>query len=125
MPYCLNCRKQIPEDIEFCPDCGNQLIGKSFSSSDNWNKRHLHWTMFFTSISFGFIYRIGRLLDTQFDTGIVSIIAYVLAVVLLVYVSIWALREKQRSLLWLLLVIPFTWIPYILLSNNSAESQVK
>ena len=66
MPYCAHCGKQITEDINFCPECGQpttqynketvatsahaEISDMSYNKHKNWFERHLNWTMIFTWI---------------------------------------------------------------------------
>jgi len=52
------------------------------------------------------------------DEGPVAGIASWAYVIAMAVVGTWGLRQKNRSLWWLLLVIPFGWIPYVCLKNK-------
>jgi len=92
----------------------------------DWFKRHLNWTLLFASILIPLIalllaYTINDSLGTTFP----SIVGWILTILILVIYG-WVLRQKNRSLWWLLLFWwPIGLFIYTGLSNNRERHDIR
>jgi len=126
--------------MKFCPQCGQSLVSSDLaekqryvhqpdahSKEKNWFERHLHWTAVLTflgaAIIVGLFYIFYITIDPYMSLTTQSIIDYLVAVIVLAIGWGWVLRQKQRSLAWLLLAIfvPFGWLSIFLLENKSRQ----
>ena len=82
----------------------------------NWFQRHLNWTLALTLlVALLFVFATtGASAITEFTVrGIATIVAFVVAA--------WVIRQKGRSLGWLLMgVIPFDWINWLFLKERES-----
>ena len=132
MKYCPNCGRPV-EGMKFCPQCGQRLLGLDFEGTrrsivkgeaapreSNWFERHLNWTMVLAWVgSYIITYIVAALVllanPYVSDDGFVAILVIAnLAVV--IGVGQWVLRNKNRSLAWLL--VCWTWF-FLLIENHS------
>lgn len=114
---CSNCGAQVAFETRFCGNCGIQLNWPTQQQIQpppqyqqqiqqpahmNWFKRHLNWTYFISWLFCVGLVEGGRLVaETDRLIGLIEV--WVGAILLLV-VSIWVVRQKGRSLAWLLLL---------------------
>ena len=78
----------------------------------SWFKNHLNWTATF-GILLGLLFSI---LAREFENDFL----WALAVAVLLVISTWVLRQKRRTLWWLLILfVPLGWPFFIVLQNRS------
>jgi len=123
MGYCTECGTKLEENMRFCPECGQRLVG--FGSAEktgagpileastkygSWFQRHLNWTLIFA-------YLIWLPLNLSYD-----IAPQIIGAILLLFVSGWVIKQKGRSLWWVLLAPVFSplW-----LKNERAVAQAR
>jgi fatty acid desaturase len=140
MKYCPSCGKAGVEGMKFCPQCGQSLAGfdleekqryvnrpEAPSKKKNWFERHLHWTAVLTflgaAVAVGSVYAFYITLDPYISLEAQTAIDCLVASIVLAIGWGWVLRQKQRSLTWLLLAIfvPFGWLSIFLLENKSQQ----
>ena len=90
----------------------------------NWFKKHLNWTFFVTAglaaglrevSAFIFIYVFNA--EPVLGSGI----GFLVGLILVGFICSWILRQKNRDVLWLLiLIVPFGWVTFLLLENRSS-----
>jgi len=98
----------------------------------NWFQRHLNWIWVLTVVAFYPLdFALGLLIGLvlystdpymAYETveGIAVAIAVIVNLVILFLVSGWVLRQKSRSLWWLLILfVPFGGIVFLCLENRS------
>jgi uncharacterized membrane protein YhaH (DUF805 family) len=127
IPYvCLKNKK--------CVKCGMQVAERVEAGlpKKNWFERHLNWTVAIAScitflitvlIEYIIIFEdvpspISASNTTIMVMLFVWFIAFVAYPIIMLVVGSWGLRQKGRSLWWLFLVVPFSWIPYVCLKNK-------
>ena len=113
---CTTCERQLCEDCKevldgrfYCYTCYSgavQLAGETSDSGNlNWFERHLNWTMILawlaTSIPGGIGYAVSLATDSMGPVVVTGLIAGLAMLI----VWGWALRKRNRSLLWLLLCL--------------------
>lgn len=88
-----------------------------------WFQRHLNWTMAFIWILIlPTIVLVGDMLGISL--GLTNFIVFIVPIVIILPLSGWALKQKKRSLWWLLLfIIPFMWLIFLRLENQSLKEQ--
>ncbi|MCK4354208.1 MAG: zinc ribbon domain-containing protein, partial [Dehalococcoidia bacterium] len=104
MKYCPNCGKAGVEGMKFCPQCGRRLMGLHLEEKQrsapkpeapleqrNWFEGHLNWTWVFA-------YLIWLPLNLSYN-----IVPQVIGAVFLLFVSGWVIKQKGRTLWWILL----------------------
>ncbi len=109
MNYCPHCGTKLEPNMRFCPECGHRLT--DFSSEEkqrsvpipetppkdkSWFRRHLNWTWVFA-------YLIWLPLNLSYD-----IAPQVIGAIFLLFVSGWVIKQKRRSLWWILLTPVFS-----------------
>lgn len=60
MPYCRNCGKDVPEDAQFCPNCGTSVEVSTRPKLAYWSERFVAWLI--DIILLGVFLSIARLL---------------------------------------------------------------
>jgi len=109
MNYCPNCGTKLGLDLRFCPECGQKLtdfnseekqraipIPKTPPKNNSWFRRHLNWTWVFA-------YLMWLPLNLSYN-----IEPQIIGAILLLFVSGWVLKQKGRSLWWILLTPVFS-----------------
>ena len=113
---CSNCGAQVAFGVKFCTGCGTPFNWPTQQQMQyqpdyyqqqtqqpvhiNWLKRHLNWTYFISWLfCVGLVGGGELLLETDRLLGLIEL--WVGAILLLV-VSIWVVRQKGRSLAWVL-----------------------
>jgi len=109
MNYCPHCGTKLEPNLRFCPECGQRLT--DFSSEEkqrsvptpeappkdkSWFQRHLNWTWVFA-------YLIWLPLNLCYN-----IVPQVIGAIFLFFVSGWVIKQKGRSLWWILLTPVFS-----------------
>lgn len=109
MNYCPHCGTKLEPNMRFCPECGQRLT--DFGSEDkqrsvpisevppkdkSWFRRHLNLTWVFAYL----IWLPMNLSD--------NIEPQIIGAVLLLFVSGWVIKQKERSLWWILLTPVFS-----------------
>ncbi len=88
----------------------------------DWSRRHLNWTvviLWVTVLPLAFI--IGGVLDVP-----EHVISWLIPLLILLPFTGWALKQKNRSLRWLLLfIIPFLWLVFLGLKNRSEQKALE
>lgn len=126
--------------MRFCPQCGQGLTGVDLegkrryihrldapSKKRNWFERHLHWTAVLTFLGaiviVGLVYAFYMTVDPYMSIETQGIIDFLIAAIVIAIGWGWVLRQKRRSLAWLLLAIfvPFGWLSIFLLENKSQQ----
>ena len=92
-----------------------------------WFRRHLNWVAFFSWVAlYPLGYIIGKLIvsiNPYMSTGIYYSIVYIISALWLFGIDGWVLRQKNRGLWYLLLlIIPFGWIGFLLIENQRSIS---
>jgi hypothetical protein len=100
----------------------------------NWFRRHLNWTwilaqlaIFLISFAFMCVLAIVIIHSPAFNIGYVFTgasmlinMVWILTIVTAFGVGAWVLKEKDRSLAWLLIIpIPFGWFFFLMLDNRN------
>ena len=148
MPYCPKCGNEVVEQNRYCPKCGAKISiaferpvenikeperifvykpqeGNSVerkAQSLNWFQRHLNWTVVLTAIGttavvFGLSIFFAVTVPNAPDELYFPL--FIIPLVVIMPVAGWALKRKNRSLWWLLILfIPFGWIVYLCLENR-------
>ncbi|MCX5998001.1 MAG: zinc-ribbon domain-containing protein [Chloroflexi bacterium] len=135
---CPNCGYQVAFGTQFCGHCGNPLAWQqpiapttalsatinSQQQETNWFQRHLNWTwvlavFFVPLILFALIGFIYWLTYQTWPVGLFDIVLRTLSVVLPILdliVSGWVIKNKGRSLWWILLT---GWLSPLWLGNKN------
>jgi hypothetical protein len=113
---CPNCGVLVAFGVRFCGNCGTQLnwptqqVQPSLQFQQqiqqpvqmNWFKRHLNWTYFISWLFCAGLVEGGRLVaETDRLMGLIEVWV---GVILLLVVSIWVVKQKGRSLAWMLFI---------------------
>jgi hypothetical protein len=97
----------------------------------NWFRRHLHWTWVFAQFVADMIFIAGILfmllmssVSPDFFITYIIVVWYVLGSILsfaaLFGVGGWVLKQKGRSLAWLLIfLVPFGWFIFLFIENRN------
>lgn len=124
-----NYQWQISPHYQQQSPCYQQKQWSYQPTSKNWFQRHLNWTIilggllaylitFILAFWFGFTFH-----DLSYETleGAVAIIGYITTSIVTSLIVGWVLRQKNRSLWWLLmwLFVPFGGIVILCLENRS------
>jgi drug/metabolite transporter (DMT)-like permease len=89
----------------------------------NWFQRHLHGTLWVSYAAVLFISVWFSLSASQDTSSLASGFSVLLALIVLLPVSGWVIRQKKRRLWWLLLFfVPLGWISFFLLENHNYET---
>jgi hypothetical protein len=109
MNYCPKCGTKLEFDSRFCPECGQKLtdfnsqkrqgavpIPEVPPKDKSWFQRHLNWTW-----TFAYLTWIPMNLSYDIEPQIIGAI-------LLLFVSGWVIKQKGRSLWWILLTPVFS-----------------
>jgi len=109
MNYCPDCGTKLEKSMKFCPECGQRLTGfdaeekrtsgpipDAPAKGKSWFRRHLNWTWVFA-------YLIWLPLNLSYD-----IAPQIIGAIPLLFVSGWVIRQKGRSLWWILLTPVFS-----------------
>ena len=138
MNYCPHCGEKLEPNMRFCPECGQRLKGFSSEAKQgsdlisevppknrHWFQKHLNWTWVLA-------YLIWLPLNLSY-----SIVPQVIGAIFLLFVSGWVIKQKGRSLWWILLTPVFSplWlknervvaevkIMETIMSNNTADCEV-
>jgi hypothetical protein len=145
--FCPKCGASVPPGYRFCGNCGTQLnwpmqqqmqpleqyqqqvqrLTQSSPSRKNWFQRHLHltWALSYLLVLVGaFVF--GVLVwfaDPNISENAVGGVTMIFGIIFMLVVSGWVIKQKGRSLWWLLLFfVPFGWISFFLLENRSNET---
>ena len=88
--------------------------------SKDWFQRHLNWTVVLLWVLvLPLAIPLGDILGISVDA-----ISLLVPIVIILPLTGWALKQKNRSLWWLLLfIIPFVWLVYLGLENRSSRDQ--
>ena len=120
---CAECKTVLAEKI-YCNPCADKLFAETSTPPKanelNWFQRHLNWTyilgyviVIVLSFIVGFIL-VGidpYVADESLDT-----VGYLMYFIIMLPMSIWVLKRKNRSLWWLLLA---NWLSPLWLGNKS------
>jgi H+/Cl- antiporter ClcA len=96
----------------------------------NWFQRHLNWTWFLASLlgaiivgaAVGILTAIADPYGIYYTDSTRNGLTSLLSLVVSIIVGAWALRQKSRSLWWLLILfVPFGWIVFLCLENRSNQ----
>ena len=86
----------------------------------NWFQRHINWSTTFFCLPGTFIIIFANILSAMEPNNIGVTFFYFLGFILLFPALFWALKQKKRSLWWILILfVPFGWVVFLLLGNNS------
>jgi ribosomal protein S27AE len=126
---CPKCGSMVIFGSAFCGRCGNALSWQQQTTTQpnyqqqnsmNWFQRHLNWTfvlsffsMFVLASIIGLIVGIANL---KFNDKSLDAIAEIACGIVLLTVGGWVLKQKGRSLWWLLLV---GWFSPVWLGNKN------
>jgi len=146
MSFCPNCGAKVDDETAvFCVECGRQLrdlrpsatrsapafapVSGEFVPEEvtlNWFQRHLGWTIVLTwfALRLGGVIVIVSLGPTMTPEAASAFngFSYLVGIVVGSIVCGWVLRQKKRSLWWLLLIpVPFGWWVFLLLENKRVE----
>lgn len=84
----------------------------------NWFQRHVNWTTMLFILPGLFLMGIS---NAYSQVGL-----YFIGLAMCLPVLIWALKEKKRSLWWILILfVPFGWIVFLCLENRSELIDLK
>jgi len=131
MYSCPNCGLPVPFGARFCTSCGATLnwptqqqpvnyqqqvppyyqqhpsYPRQQQDRMNWFQRHLNWTwvlsyllMFVGAFMFGFLMGLA---DPNVSEDAVGVVAQIFGSIFMLVVSGWVIKQKGRSLWWLLL----------------------
>jgi len=117
---CNRCGYENPISWRFCGNCGSQL---PVTKQQNWFARHLNWTMFLTVLAGSIIALYFRV---NYEIGLMSqeyilVSIYILCAIFVIFVEVWFLRMKGRSLwnlFYNLVPSPFNLIIILSLKNK-------
>lgn len=96
-------------------------------TSFSWFQRHLNWTLVIiwlllwpVGFAIGFFMAATGIYPEVFGDADLAAIEYLFNLVVLVISGGWILRQKNRSLWWVIvLLIPFGWIVFLALDNRT------
>lgn len=134
-PVCIECKVVLGGET-YCSQCADKLFVRADKLPDvykvryvNWFEQHLNLTMFvawgmafFVSFFAGFILAGIKpdITETQLE-----LVGLLIGLMTMLPVGGWVLQKKNRNVWWLvLLVIPFGFIPFLLLENRSGKKPV-
>ena len=130
-PVCNDCKTLLWEKV-YCNPCANNLFlemtSQDTAPNKSWFQRHLNWTWvlmtvlgcFVLGFIAGIVIGIVDPYGLSYSDGTIDIIALCIGLVVQLVVGGWVLRQKSRSLWWLLiLLIPLGWIIFLFLGNRS------
>lgn len=133
---CVNCGRLVCDECKvdlndsmYCNDCVNALL--VVSKKSNWFERHLHWTAVLTFLgavfAVGLVYGVYITMDPYMSLEAQGIIDFLVASIVLAIGWGWVLKQKQRSLAWLLLaiIVPLGWLSIFALENRSRQSSLQ
>lgn len=134
--YCPYCSSPVTAGARFCGTCGRLLTSPPQQESHpyhqpkmNWFQTHLNWTVILFSIFViaAYLGLVAAIENTAVPPStidnIVTILSFMCIFIILpgssLWLTIWIIRRKNRSLLWLLAVFVFGFIPLLLLRNRT------
>lgn len=125
-PICMECKAMLGEKF-YCNTCADKIFtGASIPPKArelNWFYRHLNWTYILGYVVVlvlcfiaGFI--LGSI-DPYVADEILDVVTYLISFIVMLPMSIWVLKRKNRSLWWLLLA---GWLSPLWLRNKSNQT---
>ena len=127
---CAECRVTLAGKV-YCNPCADALVtGPATSTGSSWFQRHLNWTMVLAwPAVFAVAFMLGMVvgaIDPYVSSTEIEGMGALTGLVVLSLIWGWALRQKNRSLWWLLLglFVPFGFIVILCLENKSESKQV-
>ena len=120
--FCSICGNQYEGKPVFCSSCGLRL-DQGQASGMSWFKKHLNWTLVIALLAINAATFAIVFLAYYFWIVEVADVAYWLClignIILTAVAGAWVLRQKGKSLLWLLLT-PFWigWVIWLALDNK-------
>lgn len=85
-----------------------------------WFQRHLNWTMVFIWV---LIHPVALIIGDMLGISL-DLLYLMVPIIVILPLSGWTLKQKKRSLWWLLLfIIPFMWLVFLGLENRSIKEQ--
>jgi len=125
---CAECRVILGGKV-YCNPCTDAFITRPTTPrGSSWFRRHLNWTMVLAwpagfVVAFIVVMIIWGI-DLYASDAQVEVMSSLSGAVVVCLIWGWALRQKNRSLAWLLLgiFVPFGWIALLCLDNRSQLS---
>lgn len=131
---CVNCGRSLCAECQevldgkiYCSSCAVGVVMETAEPSDlNWFERHLNWTMILAYFGAGAVIAIPAAISAATDSAVPLAVTAPIVVLAMFIVWGWALRKKNRSLLWLalFLILPFFGLLiFFYLENRGGASQ--
>lgn len=128
--FCIQCGSQYEGGATFCRYCGVRLSehedqGQGEKPTRSWFHNHLNWTLVLAEVAITGLVVIligaaGSLLSDS-EAALAYLLTVILQCALRAVVGGWVLKQKSRSLWWVLLAV--TWVGpvvWLALENNRA-----
>ena len=86
-----------------------------------WFRKHLNWTFVFSVLAWLPIYfTIGLFTGFQIDEDLAAALAYLIDLILIIFVTGWVVKQKGRALWWILMLfVPFGPLVILCLENRN------